>query len=65
MLLSSRASSVPATCSPGKVGAGKERRWRGDAAGGRSRGGTRIQHEGKARSPSPRGPGPKLRGGER
>lgn len=29
MLLPSRASSVPATCSPGKVGAGKERLRRG------------------------------------
>ena len=54
MLLSSRASAVPATCSPGKVGAGKARRWRGDAAvGGAVEEGTASNTRGRQGAPPP------------
>ena len=62
-LVSSRASAVPSTCSPGKVGAPEERWRRG--GGGCSRGGTRTPTRGNAGSPSLGGPGPKLWGRER
>lgn len=58
--VSSRASAVPSTCSPGKVGA-REERWR-RGGGGCSRGGTRTPTRGNAGSPSLGGPGPKLWG---